>query len=219
MRSTKPLLLFVLGAVTSCTPLTSSPDEEKHQAELTLHEIQTNVDDLRHDLNRFQTELSISDDKMRHQEKSLSSLKDTEWKSLTQSLQQLSQTVEEHHQEITRLRIEAKETKAMLDNLSLQGQNRARALVQYKGRLEEMTSEMRGQSDRLQELITVKELLHKLSAKVHGSAPCVPYMVKAGDTLESIAQVHGISVEQILQMNRPEQTIAIGQEILLPLAP
>ena len=59
----------------SCSPLKSSPKEEKHQLELTLHEVQTNLDDLRHDINCFQTELQIVDGKIKHQEKISSMIK------------------------------------------------------------------------------------------------------------------------------------------------
>ena len=47
------LLFFIPLFFSSCSPMKSSPKEEKHQMELTLHEVQTNLDDLRHDLNCF----------------------------------------------------------------------------------------------------------------------------------------------------------------------
>ena len=58
-----------------CSPLKSSPQEEKHQLELTLHEVQTNLDDLRHDINCFQTELQIIDGKIKHQDSTSTMLK------------------------------------------------------------------------------------------------------------------------------------------------
>src|SRR5579872_2173539 len=69
------LCLAVLASSTSCSPLRSSPNDEKHQLELTLHEVQTNLDDLRHDINCFQTELQILDGRIKYYENTLSSLK------------------------------------------------------------------------------------------------------------------------------------------------
>jgi len=61
-----------------CSPLTSSPYDGKYQLELTLHEVQTNLDDLRHDLNSFRTELQIVEGRLNHQEGSLAKNQDTE---------------------------------------------------------------------------------------------------------------------------------------------
>jgi len=52
----------------ACSPLKSSPNDEKHQLELTLHELQTNFDDVRHDLNCFQTEMQILDGRIKYYE-------------------------------------------------------------------------------------------------------------------------------------------------------
>src|SRR3989338_4300389 len=70
------VLFFILFlGLSSCSPLKSSPNDEKHQLELTLHEIRTYLDDLRHDINCFQTELQILDGRIKYSENTLASLK------------------------------------------------------------------------------------------------------------------------------------------------
>src|SRR3990167_9933637 len=88
----KKLLLAVslLTFIASCTPMKSSPKEEKHQMELTLHEVQTNVDDLRHDVNCFHTEMQILDGKIKHQEDTLQNLKQQHLEKIQTKLDNLS---------------------------------------------------------------------------------------------------------------------------------
>jgi LysM repeat protein len=62
----KRLLLGLLLA--SCTPLKTAPNDVGHQMELTLHEVRTHLDDLRHDMNCFQTELQILEGRLKNQE-------------------------------------------------------------------------------------------------------------------------------------------------------
>ena len=73
MKKIIPLFLLLITFY-SCTPMKSSPKEEKHQLELTLHEVQTNLDDLRHDLNCFHTEMQIIDGKIKRQESTVQAM-------------------------------------------------------------------------------------------------------------------------------------------------
>src|SRR3990167_9392997 len=64
------IFLSLFSLIAGCSPLKTSPHDEKHQMELTLHEVQTNLDDLRHDTHCFKTELQILDGRIRHFESS-----------------------------------------------------------------------------------------------------------------------------------------------------
>ena len=89
------LLIFSISILilNGCSPMKSSPKEEKHQMELTLHEVQTNLDDLRHDLNCFHTEMQIIDGKMKHQEDSLINLKQQHLEKLQNKLETLTKQI------------------------------------------------------------------------------------------------------------------------------
>ena len=69
------LLAVPLLCLASCSPLKSSPHDQRHQMELTIHEVQTNLDDLRHDIHCFKTELQILDGRIRHSEHAIAALK------------------------------------------------------------------------------------------------------------------------------------------------
>src|SRR3990167_6069187 len=67
--------LFPFAFLVGCSPLRTSLHDEHHQWELTIHEVQTNLDDLRHDTNCFQSELQILEGRIKYFENALTSLK------------------------------------------------------------------------------------------------------------------------------------------------
>src|SRR5271170_1213573 len=79
----------------SCAPLRNSPHDEKHQWELKLHEVQTNLDDLRHDINCFQTELQILDGRIKYYENALASLKQNDLEKHQVKLDQITQQIQQ----------------------------------------------------------------------------------------------------------------------------
>lgn len=215
----KALLVFLSSffVCTSCTPLTSSVDEKKHQEELTLHEIQTNVDDLRHDINRYQTEQSISDDKIRYQEKSLSSLKEVELKELKKLLESALSLGEKNGKRILELEKESLRSQQTIQSFSDKSQNLSSALVQYKKRLNELETELIAQNQRFSDLANLEIELKNLLSKTRKAPMQDPYRVKAGDSLEKIAQIHHTTVEKIRELNAlSNDVIEVGQELKIP---
>ena len=96
MRSLMLRLLPLSFLTTACSPLASSPFDAKYQLELTLHVVQTNLDDLRHDISCFQTELQILDSRMKQSEAVTQTLK-------VQDLQQLVAHVRSLDQKLARV--------------------------------------------------------------------------------------------------------------------
>ena len=89
--------MFVCAGVVlcaSCSPLKSSPNDGKHQLELTLHEVQTNLDDLRHDINCFQTELQIVDGRIKYFENTLATLKQHDLEKQQAKIDQISAQIQ-----------------------------------------------------------------------------------------------------------------------------
>src|SRR3989344_6054935 len=86
-RACLPLFLLVLAG---CSPLRTSPHDEHHQWELTVHEVQTNLDDLRHDINCFQTELQILDGRIKYFENALTALKQQDLEKQQVKIDQIS---------------------------------------------------------------------------------------------------------------------------------
>ena len=205
-------------AIVSCTPMKSSPKEEKHQLELTLHELQTNLDDLRHDINCFQTELQILDGKIKNQE-------DINQKIKQQHLEKLQTKIESLNKFISSLEtkaaaLESKYTNSTNDisQLSLHANETSLALSQHKEKIKEIENAILSQSSQINEIAKVKSSLEDIVKIIKSdSGNYTLYKVKSRDSLEKIAKSNNVSVEALKKLNNLENDlIVIGQELKIP---
>ncbi len=194
MRSLMLRLLPLSFLTTACSPLASSPFDAKYQLELTLHVVQTNLDDLRHDISCFQTELQILDSRMKQSEAVTQTLK-------VQDLQQLVAHVRSLDQKLARVEKIKENQIHDLEQLTPHANETTLALTLLKKKLDTLEGE----------LLAVR---HSHSTAVPEAAL---YTVKAGDSLEKIARLHKTSVEEIKKINRFEQDlIVVGQILKIP---
>lgn len=202
--------------VTSCSPLKSSPNDEKHQLELTLHEVQTNLDDLRHDINCFQTELQILDGRIKYYENTLASLKQNDLEKHQAKIEQITLQIQTLERKWTSLeKIQQGDTKE-LQELSSHANETTAALSQFKDRIIELEQEIFSQNRRFDELAKLKGNIENLAKGLRGESFKL-YKVKSGDSLEKIARQHKTSVEQIKKINSlPQDLIVVGQELKIP---
>ena len=193
--------MFVCAGVVlcaSCSPLKSSPNDGKHQLELTLHEVQTNLDDLRHDINCFQTELQIVDGRIKYFENTLATLKQHDLEKQQAKIDQISAQIQALEKKWLALEREQKGEVEELSALSSHANETTAALTQFKDRIEELEQELRTQNRRFDDF------------KV--------YRVKPGDSLEKIARAHKTAVDKIKKLNGLDQDlIVVGQELKIPL--
>jgi chromosome segregation ATPase len=195
-------LLFSYG----CSPLRSSPYDEKHQLELTLHEVQTNLDDLRHDIHCFQTDIQILEGRIKHYENLVATLKpsDQEKSKLDQLLHQV-QALEKKW-----AFLEKAQSKD-LQNLQMHANETTASLTQFKDRIQELEGILLSQNRRVDELTKGKQ---------KGDSPngFQLYKVRSGDSLEKIAKAHKTAVEKIKKLNNLGQDlIVVGQELKIPV--
>lgn len=207
--------IAVLLSLSSCSPLKSSPNDEKHQLELTLHEVQTNLDDLRHGINCFQTELQILDGRIKYYETTFASFKPHDLEKQQAKIDQLSQQVQSLEKKWAAFdKIQQGDTKE-LHNLSSHANETVSSLTQFKDRIGELEKEIFAQNRRFDELAKLKGHIESLSKGF--SADFTLYKVKPGDSLEKIARTHKISVEKIKKLNGLDQDlIVVGQELKIP---
>src|SRR5690606_23699884 len=141
-----PLLFCILQG---CSPLRTSEHDERHQFELRLHEVQTNLDDFRHDINCLQTELQILDGRLHYYETALSTLKQQDLEKQNEQIEKLAKLLtklEEKANQGEKVEISQRET---LKNLSHHANETTACLTQFRSRIQEMEKIVSSQKEKL----------------------------------------------------------------------
>lgn len=213
----KGIASFFLLVLAACSPLKTSPNDEKHQLELTLHELQTNLDDLRHNINCFQTELQIVDGRIKYNENTLASLKQNDLEKQQGKIDQLTLQIASLEKKWLSLEKGQKGELAELESLSSYANETTAALSQFRARIQELEEEILSQNRKFDDLSKLKGQIEGLAHKgLVGDFKI--YRVKPGDSLEKIARAHHTAVEKIKKANHLSQDlIVVGQELKIPL--
>ncbi len=209
-------LPFFFIVLAGCSPLRTSPHDERHQWELTVHEVQTNLDDLRHDINCFQAEMQILDGRIKYFETALATLKQQDLEKQQTRIDQVSHQLHQLEKKWSSWETTQKGGKEELEHLATHANETTLALSQFKERIEELEKEILSQNRRLETLSKVKGNLENLAKSLKGESHKT-YKVQAGDSLEKIAKLHKKSIDKIKQLNNLEQDlIFIGQDLKIP---
>lgn len=208
---------FLFLAFSSCSPLRTSPHDEKHLWELTIHEVQTNLDDLHHDINRFQAELQILDGRMKHYENALASLKQQGIEKQQAKIDLVAQQFHSLEKKWLAFEKMQETEKEEWGHLMIHAQETRASLVQFKERIEELEKELLSQNRRFEELAKVKGNIESIAKALKAESYKI-YKVKPGDSLEKISKENNkISVERLKKCNDLEQDlIVVGQELKIP---
>lgn len=211
-------LLFpcALGILTSCAPLRTSPHDEKHQWELKLHEVQTHLDDIKHHVACFQTELEILDGRIKFYENALTSLKQQDIEKQQIKIEQISQELLALEKKWSKLAKGQEEEKEDLHRLISHANDTKTALLQFKGKMQEFEQDLIAQDRRFEELGKIKGSID-LIAKSLKLPSLKTHKVRAGDTLEKIASAYHTKVDLIKKYNDLNtDLIVVGQELRIP---
>jgi LysM repeat protein len=199
----------------SCSPLRTSSHDEKHQWELKLHEVQTNLEDLRHDTNCFQTELQILDGRIKYYENALSALKQQDIEKQQLKINQIIADLHALEKKWTSFEKLQTTDKREVQQLQTHANETSSSLSQFKNRIEELEQDLLSQNRRFDELVKLKSNIESLTKSFKTSYKL--YKVRSGDSLEKIAQMHQVKVEQIKKLNQLEKDlIIVGQELKIP---
>jgi len=207
-----------LFALSSCSPLRSSPDDEKHQLELTLHEVQTNLDDLRHDINCFQTEIQILDGRIKYYENALATLKQQDLEKQQAKIDLLVQQIHQLEKKWTTLEKTQSGGDKELQELMAHANETTSALAQFKDRIQELEQDILSQNRRFDDVAKLKGNIETLAKGLRSNGESYKiYKVRPGDSLEKIARAHKTAVEKIKKLNNLDQDlIVVGQELKIP---
>lgn len=189
--------------------------------ELTLQEMRTNVDDLRHDIHCFKTELEILEGKIKHHENTLCQLKqgylekqEERWESVLKEMQEMKKKLSAIDN------IKQNEIKD-IKQLSAHANETSFSLTQFKDKIEELEKQFSLHSRKYDEMLKLKNTLENLATaiqKEEWDSPQIKiYKVKAGDSLERIAKAHQTSSQYLKKLNHLDKDlIQVGQEIKVP---
>ncbi|HSX12833.1 MAG TPA: LysM peptidoglycan-binding domain-containing protein [Chlamydiales bacterium] len=205
-------LFFAFGVISAllvgCSPLKTSPHDEKYQWELTLHEVQTNLDDLRHDTNCFATEIQILDGRIKCFENALASLKQQDIEKQQTRIDQIAHQLQLIDRKWTAFEKKQETAKENVESLSTHAKETGIALSQFKNRMMELETEILQQGRKLDTIAKLKDGLIK-STKV--------YKVRPGDSLEKIAKTHKTDVSTLKLINHLQNDlIVVDQELNVP---
>lgn len=210
------LLPFFL--LSSCSSLRNSQNHEKQQLELTLHEVRTSLDDLRHDINCFQTEMQILDGRIKYYENALATLKQQDLEKQQIKISQISQQIQSLEKKWSSLDRVQQGGEQELKQLLSHANETTAALTQFRNRIQELEGEILVQNRRFEELAKLKGNIETITRELRASSDSYKiYKVRSGDTLEKIARLHKIPVDQIKKSNQLDQDlIVVGQELKIP---
>jgi LysM repeat protein len=205
--------LFLAG---SCSPLRTSPNDDKHQWELKLHEVLTNLDDIKHDINCFQTEMQILEGRIKHYENALTTLKQQEVEKQQEKLEQLGRDLHLLEAKWAGFEKSQSSTKGDLQQLANHANETTAALSQFKNRVAELEQDILSQNKRFEDLAKLKGNIESIAKSIKPTFKI--YRVRAGDSLEKIASAHHTKVDRIKKLNELEKDlIVVDQELRIPL--
>jgi len=211
--------LYFLSAcviIAGCSPLRTSQHDERHQWELTIHEVQTNLDDLRHDTNCFQTEIQILEGRIKYFENALTALKQQDVDKQQIKIDQIAQQLHALEKKWGAFEKRQDGSVEEVKHLSAHAGEVTMALSQCKSRIEELEKEILAQNRRLEALTKLKGNIETLTRSLKTEGGTI-YKVRPGDSLEKIAKMHKTDVAKLKQWNGLEQdVIRVDQELKIP---
>ena len=208
-----PILITLSPMIfTACTSINSSPKEEKHQMELSLHKVRTELEDVKHNLNSYEIEHHVLEGKLSEQEEIISALKKQISEINQDKLESLQEEIVNIEKKCQQFLKKQEKISSEVRQLSSHANETTLALAQYKDKMAQSEKLIASQKEQLQEINKIKE-----SLGVFTQAPIKSYVVQSGDSLEKIAREHGLTVEQIKHHNNmSSDLIVVGQEIQIP---
>ena len=206
-------LVFVL---TGCS-LTSTPKEERHKIEMSLHKVRTDIEEIKHDCNTAEIELHILEGKVIDQEAAISSVKDKVIESQKSKIDSLEEKIATLEKRLATSDKKNDELKQDMRKLAKHANETTSAFAQYKEKISELESEIHGQEKKFQEISQIKESIALLAKEIDQKKPTTKYVIVDGDSIEKIARKFGTSADTIRKMNRLESDlIRVGEEIVVP---
>ena len=206
------LFLFSTAFLTACGSMNSSKGE-KHQMELSLHRVRTEVEDIKHELNTYEIEHHVIEGKLIDQEQVITSLREQVVELKSEKLDSFVQKLQNLDKRLRQVLKKQEKIVADIRQLSSHANDTTTALAQYKEKISQFEKAIQEQTIQLQDLVKIKEEITKFAEVENSKA----YKVKVGDSLEKIARDNDTTVDELKRLNQmTTDLIVIDQLIHLP---
>ena len=215
-----PLSAFFLTPLatlifTSCS-MGPSHKSDKHQMEMTVNKLRTDLEDMKHDLNSYEIEHHILEGKVIDQEAAIISLKEGVFDEQGAKIAKLKELLTQTEKLLHSVKNKQSSLQQDLRELVAQAKDTTAALSQYKEKFSHFEKSISSQNVRFEEFSDLRSRLDKILVSLTKEVKNT-YVVKVGDTLEKIANRSHTTVDRIKKINHlTSDTILVGQELSLP---
>ena len=179
---------------------------EQRETDYLLSEIRIDIAELRQQINHHKVEFQILDEKLEKltvAKSRDSTLKNGELAKLEKKVYDLEKLLEKTKEDLREIASHANQTTA--------------TFIEYRNKIAECEKQIAHQSEVLDEIAKLKGTLKSISKAMHEGSSGKIHKVKSGDSLEKIARLGGVSIDELKKINGlSTDTIFIGQELKLP---
>ncbi len=202
---------------TSCSSTLAAFNGRDKQLEIAFNDMRLELSDIKHEINGYQVELQIVEDKLKNVQQNTINSKGTS--NLTTRLEMLAQQISLFEKKLQG--IENLQEKVALDMQSLKdhANQTSEYLSQYKRKIESLEGDVAIHQSRFKELGNLKSTLNSISSAMEkqNKENCATYKVKPGDTLSHIAAEHHVSLEALRNSNgKSGDQIFVGEVLNIP---
>jgi LysM repeat protein len=213
MRYLLSFIFFLPFAFTSCSMMGSSPKEEKHQLELTLHRIRTDLEEIKHDMTSYQMQLQILEGKITAGDDLIAAIKERLQETQKSAWNQLEYQISLLEKKSKSIEMQNETLITQFSSFQQYANDTTKALVQYKEKIKDLEKACALNHDFIEQIKNKKT--HSL---VKGEAPFKTYIVKPGDSLDKIARTHETTADELKKLNHlSHDLIIVGQELIVPI--
>ena len=214
MKFLSAICLFII--LVGCSPITSNQHDEKYKWELTIHEVQTNLDDLRHDTQVMLSEMRVFDGRIKAFEAEVEYLKFHDMQNQLAKVDQLCNQFYALEKKYSSFEKKVNSGQEAVEALSSFAKETSFALSQFKNKIQELEEEIVNQTRKLETIAKLKNHIETLSKSLAIDSSRI-HKVKSGETLEKIAKMYKTDVGSVKQLNQlSNDLIVVDQELKIP---
>lgn len=211
--TTKLLLATCLALPLSSCSASKHAKAQEMQADLALREMRSQLDEQKYQMSRYEVELQVVEGKADSQTSLINTLRQ-ELASLGSSNDTfIDKTLASYEKRLEKLETMELNLQADLDHLKEHTNEVLSSLAQYKTKIDFTEQKTLDQSRYIDH---IKASLETLMDNYNAETTIESYVVVMGDTIETVASEHNLSVEKIKQLNHLNSDLLVaGQKLRL----